>query len=66
MFRGVLSCNNTKIRSETVANKPEKAVCLFPEAAERPAFGLQAVVQRHVLVSEQERTPLNILLLSRL
>ncbi len=49
MFSGVVSCSDTKT-----------AVCLLPEAAERAVSALKAVVQLCVLVSEHERTPLNI------
>ncbi len=43
MFSGVLSCSDTKIRSQTAANKLKIAVCLFPEAAERAVSVLKAV-----------------------
>ncbi len=52
MFSGVLSCSDTKMRSLTAANKPETAVCLFPEAAETDVSGLKAVFLLRGLVSE--------------
>ncbi len=66
MFRNVLQCSDAKTQLNKVkqpaVNKSEMAVGLFP--AERAVSRLKAVVQLRVLVSEHERTPLNIRWLS--
>ncbi len=38
MFNSVHSCTNTKIWSYTTDYIPEKAVCLYSEAAERAIY----------------------------
>ncbi len=49
-----------------MADNPEMAVCLFPEAGESVVSRFKAAAQLHVLVSVHENTLLNVWQVSHL